>query len=99
MKYSVDIHVVLATVQDMEDFHDDPDEAAERLNFILHCLYDRAEDDIDTLRLEKLLHFVWESWQRDRNLVDLEDDELLDWVDHTLATWDDAGNDDYSDQP
>jgi len=32
MKSSVDIHVVLSTYEDMEDFHDDPDEASERLN-------------------------------------------------------------------
>lgn len=99
MKYSVDIHVVLATINDMEDFHDDPDEAAERLNFVLHGIYDRAEDDIDTLRLEKLLHFSWETWQEDRSLSDLDDDELLDWVDHTLATWDDADNNDHADEP
>ena len=37
MKSSVDIHVVLSTYEDMEDFHDDPDEASERLNFILHA--------------------------------------------------------------
>lgn len=99
MKYSVDIHVVLATHADMDDHHDEPDEAADKLNFILHSLYDRADDDIETERLEKLLHYVWESWQHDRSLIDLDDDELLDWVDHTLATWDDAGNDEYSDQP
>ena len=38
MKYNVDIHVVLSTFEDMDDFHDDPDEASERLNFILHAL-------------------------------------------------------------
>ena len=47
MKSSVDIHVVLSTFEDMEDFHDDPDEASERLNFILHAVYDNAEEDIE----------------------------------------------------
>ena len=51
MKSSVDIHVVLSTYEDMEDFHDDPDEASERLNFILHAVYDNAEEDIETQRL------------------------------------------------
>ena len=39
MKSSVDIHVVLSTYEDMEDFHDDPDEASERLNFIIVSPY------------------------------------------------------------
>ncbi len=68
----------------MEDFHDDPDEASERLNFILHAVYDNAEEDIETQRLEQILHYAWESWQQDK------------WVDHTLATWDDASNDEIS---
>ena len=57
MKSSVDIHVVLSTFEDMEDFHDDPDEASERLNFILHGIYDNAEEDIETQRLEQILHY------------------------------------------
>ena len=96
MKSSVDIHVVLSTFEDMEDFHDDPDEASERLNFILHAVYDSAEEDIETQRLEQILHYAWESWQQDRHLLEIDDDELLDWVDHTLATWDDAVNDEIS---
>ena len=96
MKYNVDIHVVLSTFEDMDDFHDDPDEASERLNFILHAMYDRDDEDIETERLEKLLHHVWESWQQDSHLLEIDDDELLDWVDHTLATWDDAGNEEIS---
>ena len=96
MKSSVDIHVVLSTFEDMEDFHDDPDEASERLNFILHAVYDNAEEDIETQRLEQILHYAWESWQQDKHLLEIDDDELLDWVDHTLATWDDANNDEIS---
>ncbi|MBU3022912.1 hypothetical protein [Aestuariibacter sp. A3R04] len=92
MKEYVDIHVVLATPQDMEDKFDAPDEAAERINFILHCIYDRADDDVETHWLERLLHYTWETWHQTDNLLDIDDDELLDWVDHTLATWDDADN-------
>ncbi len=92
MKYSVDIQVVLSTPEDMMDVHDDPVEASDRLNFILHAVFDRAEEEIETGRLERILHFSWESWQQDSNLMDIDDDELLDWVDHTLATWDDSDN-------
>ena len=40
MKYSVDIQVVLSTPEDMMDVHDDPSEASDRLNFILHAVFD-----------------------------------------------------------
>lgn len=96
MKSSVDIHVVLSTFEDMEDFYDDPDEASERLNFILHAIYDTADEDIETQRLEQILHHAWESWQQDKHLLEIDDDELLDWVDHTLATWDDESNEEIS---
>ena len=48
MKYNVDIHVVLSTFEDMDDFHDDPDEASERLNFILHAMYDSVQSKFCT---------------------------------------------------
>lgn len=96
MKDNVDIHVVLATPEDMDDHHSDPHEAAERLNFILHAMYDKADEDIDTGRLERILHYTWEEWHQNASLLDIDDDELLDWVDHTLATWDDASNDEIS---
>ena len=92
MKHMVDIQVVLATWEDMEDVFEDPDEAAERLNTVLHMVYDRAEEDIETERLEKLLAHTWSIWHQDDNLLYVNDDDLLDWVDHLLATWDDADN-------
>ena len=92
MKHLVDIQVVLATWQDMEDVFEEPDEAAERLNTILHMVYDRAEDDISVERLEGLLARSWSIWHQDENLLYVNDDDLLDWVDHLLATWDDEDN-------
>lgn len=90
MKYMIDIHTVLSTPADMEDVHDDTHEASERLNFILHALYDRCEEDIEQLRLEGLLQYAWDIWHDNTHLCDIDEDELLDWVDHALATWDDV---------
>lgn len=92
MKHMVDIQVVLATWEDMEDVFEEPDEAAERLNTVLHMVYDQAEEDIETERLEKILAHTWSIWHQDDNLLYVNDDDLLDWVDHLLATWDDAEN-------
>lgn len=91
MKHFIDIHVVLATPDDMQDQWDEQaEEASERLNTLLHMLYDRAEEDIDSQRLENMLQFVWENWRQDPHLLDIDDEDLRDWVDHLLASWDDA---------
>ena len=36
--------------------------------------------------------FIFAIWHQDENLLYVNDDDLLDWVDHLLATWDDADN-------
>ena len=60
MKSSIDIHVTLATLDDMEFWEDNAEEAMDRFNALLHMLYDSADDD-----------------------------DLFDWVDQLLSTWDD----------
>jgi hypothetical protein len=88
MKHFVDIHIVLSTAQDMDDVHDSPDAASEKLNAILHMIYDAADDDIPSQELENMLSFVWEHWHQDKHLSDIEVDDLVDWVDHLFNTWD-----------
>lgn len=89
MKQLIDIHVVLATPADMDVWEEQADEAAEKLNMILHMLYDGADEDIETQKLENLLQHVWENWLEDSHLLDIDEVDLRDWVDHLLATWDD----------
>lgn len=89
MKHLVDIHVVLATAEDFDLWEEQAEDAAEKLNMILHMLYDRADEDIESEKLENLLQHVWENWREDSHLLDIDDVDLRDWVDHLLATWDD----------
>lgn len=90
MKHLVDIHVVLATPEDMDFWEDQADEATEKLNMILHMLYDSADEDIEPSQLENMLQHIWENWREDSHLLDIDDEDLRDWVDHLLASWDDA---------
>jgi hypothetical protein len=90
MKHFVDIQMILSTPEDMDDLHDEPDIASDKLNEVLHMVYDRADEDIDSHKLEKLLEDTWEYWHRDRHLVDIEVDDLIDWVDHLFNTWNNA---------
>nr|WP_136249494.1 hypothetical protein [Ningiella ruwaisensis] len=84
MKHLVDIHMVLSTPEDMEDYHDDPEAASDSLNMVLHMVYDKADDDMAPDKLEEYLTNTWEYWHQERHLADIEVDDLLDWVDHLL---------------
>ena len=90
MKELIDIHTVLSTPEDMEDNHDNPDEASDTLNMILHAIYQSVDDDIGTDTLERMLQKAWEYWHKEQQLTDIDDDDLRDWVDQMLATWDDS---------
>ncbi|MBN7820574.1 hypothetical protein J0A65_11900 [Bowmanella sp. Y57] len=89
MKSMIDIHVVLATPADMEFWEDLAEEAADRLNELLHYLYAQVDEDIDTHQLELMMQHIWETWHQDQYLLDIDEQELYDWVDQLVATWDD----------
>ena len=85
----IDIQVVLATVEDMDFWDDRADDATDRMNTILHLLYDKADEDINTTSLENMIQYIWENWREDAHLLDIDEDDLYDWVDQLLASWDD----------
>ncbi|MEP1446824.1 MAG: hypothetical protein ABJK37_11995 [Paraglaciecola sp.] len=89
MKSSIDIQVVLATVDDMDFWDDRAFDATDRINTILHMLYDKADEDINSTSLENMIQYIWENWREDAHLLDIDEDDLYDWVDQLLATWDD----------
>ncbi|MDP5031089.1 MAG: hypothetical protein NWQ54_16070 [Paraglaciecola sp.] len=89
MKHFVDIHVALATVEDMDYWEEQAEEATDKLNSMLHLLYDHADEDIDSESLENMIQYIWENWRQDSHLLDIDEDDLHDWVDQLLATWDD----------
>ena len=85
----IDIHVTLATVEDMDFWEDRTEEATDRFNSLLHMLYEKADEDIDSVSLENMIQYIWENWREDSHLLDIDEDDLYDWVDQLLATWDD----------
>jgi hypothetical protein len=89
VKHTIDIQVVLATIYDMDFWEDRASEATDRLNTILHMLYDKSHEDINSTSLENMIQYIWENWREDAHLLDIDEDDLYDWVDQLLATWDD----------
>ena len=79
----------------MDVWEDRAEEATDRFNDLLFMLYDRADDNIAVHTLEQMLQKVWEIWHQDPHLLDIDPQDLSDWVDHLLSSWDDA----FSDEP
>lgn len=80
MKELLSIHDFLVSADTMSYWEDDALEAAERFNFIMHTSYDLAAEDIETQFLERLLINISETWIHDPELLNIDDDELVDWV-------------------
>lgn len=94
MKHLIDIHTILSTPSDMDDMHDDPEAASDKLNIALHLVYELLDEDEELVNVEKILAFVWEHWHQDKYLSEIEVDDLVDWVDHLVNTWDNESLDD-----
>lgn len=86
----IDVHTVLATPADLEDWHASPDDAAENLNLMLHRVAQLCDEDLSANRFEKICQQVWEHWCNDSQLAEIDEIDLLDWVDQQLASWDDV---------
>lgn len=81
---------MLSVPVDLEDWHDDSEVASENLNLMLHRVADRCKDDDAPNRFESLCSQVWEYWVKDQSLSEIDEADLLDWVDQQLASWDDS---------
>ena len=92
MKSLLDIHVALSTPEDLDVWEDLAEAASDRLNDLLFMLYDRAPEDTPVERLEHQIQTIWDVWREDQHLLDIDPQDLSDWVDHLVATWDDANS-------
>jgi hypothetical protein len=79
VKDFVDIHVLLSTPDDMEDVHDDPYEASEKLNTILHLVFDHIDDDEEVEKIHRIIEKTWEHWHLESYLLEIEVDDLVDF--------------------
>ncbi len=98
MKELFDIHVVLSTSEDFEQYDEQAEEASELFNEMLHHLYAAIDDDKPVGEIEQLFQHVWEHWTNEPQLIDIDTDELFDWVDQLLATWEDGDSTDMSNE-
>ena len=96
MKELIDIHVVLATADDFEQWEEEASEAADKFNIIIYALYDAVDDDIDVGEFERMLQHVWEIWSVDQQILQIDDADFVSWVSEMLNSWDDNESQDES---
>ena len=88
MKELIDLHVVLATPEDFEQWEEEAGEAADKFNIIVYALYDAIDDDILLSEFERMIQHVWEVWSVDQQILQIDDADFASWVKEMLASWD-----------
>ncbi len=88
MKEFIDVHVVLSTAEDFEQWDEEAAEASDKFNIIIHTLYNAVSEDIDTNVFEQMVQHVWETWSVDSQILQIEDNDFVCWVDEMLGGWD-----------
>ena len=88
MKELIDVHVVLATASDFEQWDELAEDVAEKFNVIVHAIFDHIPEDIQLSVFDHLIQDVWETWANDRQLMEIEDDDLVCWAKEFLLGWD-----------
>ena len=84
MKELVDIHVFLVSEEILGDWDGQAAEVADKVNMLLHLIYDRAPDDIEAQSLIRLLESVLPVWCQDDAILDADEYDLISWVDAQL---------------
>lgn len=86
MKELVSIHEFLVLPDDLSDWHQDSELAADNYNVAIHLLYEQVEDDIETEKLSSLLEQVWYALAADEYLTEFDDEnEIMVWVEQFLS--------------
>lgn len=88
MKELVSINTYLVESSEIGEWEGQEPLAAENLNRIYHALYDNADDDIETERLELMLETVWPHWQQNPELLELDDDLIEAFVEAVFLHFD-----------
>ena len=88
MKELIDLHVVLATPADFDQWEEEAEEAADKFNIIIYALFDAVEDDIKPEVFEAMLQHVWEVWSVDQQILQIDDADFVVWVNEMLNGWD-----------
>lgn len=82
MKELVELNDFLVLPDELMQWHENAELAADNLNLALHCIFNKADQDVEPEQLEQLLINASQALAADDYLVEFEnEDEIAEWVD------------------
>lgn len=75
-----DVHAYLVSQQDTQFFEDHEEEAADRINEMLHLIASQRSEDDSLDQLEEAVRRTLFDWIEEPALLDLEFDEMQDYI-------------------
>lgn len=85
MKEFIHIQDYLVGPESLEEWHENAELAADNLNHVFHTIYDLADEDIDSDKLNEIIEKAYVLLSQSEDLTDLEIDELSEWVELHLS--------------
>ncbi|MFT5164160.1 MAG: hypothetical protein ACI9FJ_002761 [Alteromonadaceae bacterium] len=85
MKDLINIQDYLVTSLEVGDWEGEEDVVADRLNELLHCAWEWIPDEMDVELINTVLTGIWDKLRGNTALLDVDMDELLDWLDTYLV--------------
>ena len=87
MKDLVNIQDFLVTPFEVGDWEGEEEVVADKLNELLHFCWDLVPEDMSVEAIEKALNGIWDNLRGDTLLIDVEMDQLQDWVETYMRSF------------
>lgn len=80
MKDLLSVQDYLLQVDEVGDWDGEEELVADKLNTIVHVVWDALPDSLTTKQISQLMPQLWEQLRGDTVLLDADEDELIDWA-------------------
>ena len=85
MKDLVNIQDYLVTRDEVGDWEGEEELVADKLNDLFHYGWSKIPDEMDVDTINTLLTGIWDKLRGSTALLDVDMDELFDWVDNYMV--------------
>ncbi len=84
MKDLVNIQDYLVTRDEVGDWEGEEELVADKLNDLFHYGWSKIPDEMDVETINTLLTGIWDKLRGSTALIDVDMDELFDWIDNYM---------------
>lgn len=86
MKDMLSVHDYLVAQDEIGDWDGEEEMVADKLNELFHYTWQRLPDDMSVEDIDNAMHGVWQQLRGSTVLLEVELDDLIDWVDNYVGT-------------